>query len=388
MTLSIGATSAERSASRHSSSTPTHQSPSTKIITNIQSIRGIVALMVLLGHAVATHPGMGFDKVSSFMGLLASSGVDFFFVISGFIITTVAMKSGHDARRSRQEIAWNFAVKRLTRIYPVFWVAMVLAVPMSRYVEMSPNWIPHPSLLRQVLLLTSTNDYIMSAWSLGFEVYFYIVVTAALFIWPRRVILVLCGWSLATGAVIFYGWRFGGTGTWIGGWHLGGAWVGAYPFSPLVLEFIFGMIVAWLINKRIFGFAAAITFLGAICFAIGLDVLRLHGWFTASLWWRTFYSGVPSALLTYGLVALEMKRGWRFAPSLSKLGDASYSIYIWHQPLFFLMFTVCLKAGFLGHVPDPLLVGIWAVIALWIGFISYRYIEIPIQTALNGRLLK
>lgn len=209
------------SAFRPASSALPHPLPDKQIITNIQAVRGVVALMVLLGHAVSTHAGMGFDRISSLMGLLASSGVDVFFVISGFIIATAAMKSGSDALFSSREIAWNFAVKRLTRIYPVFWIAMVLSVPMARYVELSPGWLPHPPLLRQILLLTPINDYIMSAWSLGYEVYFYIAVTTALFIWPRRVMLAMCGWSFCTAAVIFYGWCFGG------------AWIGSYPVSPL-----------------------------------------------------------------------------------------------------------------------------------------------------------
>lgn len=359
------------------SHTPTaHSLPGGQVITNIQAVRGIASLMVFLGHSILLHPGMGFDWLAPFMGPIASSGVDIFFVISGFIIATVAVKSGSDTRYSPREIAWNFTVKRLTRIYPVFWIVMALALPLARYVEFSPSWIEHSSNLRQFFLVTHVNSHIMAAWSLGFEVYFYAIVAFALLIWPRRVMAVLAIWSVASISVILYGTYFGGP------------WVGAYPVSPMVLEFVFGMLIAWLISKRVFSFAVTSAVLGAICFIVGLEVLRLNTWYSLGPWWRTIYSGVPSAFLIYGIVALEMKRGWKFAPFWSKFGDASYSIYIWHQFLLYSMLTICEKAGLLGRIPGPLLLGIWMAIALWVGFLSYRYIEIPIQNASNGHLIK
>lgn len=353
-----------------------HSLPSGQVITNIQAIRGIASMMVFLGHGVLLHPGMGFDWLVPFMGPIASSGVDVFFVISGFIIATVAMKAGDDHRYTRGEIVWNFAVKRLTRIYPVFWIVMALALPLARYVEFSPSWIEHSSNLQQIFLLTHVNSHIMAAWSLGFEMYFYAVVAVALMIAPRRVMMVLAFWSIATIAVILYGNE------------KGGAWTGAYVISPLVIEFSFGMAIASLIKNRIFGFAVTSAVLGLIGFVVGLEVLRLNTWYQLGAWWRTVYSGVPSALLIYGIVALEMDRGWKFASRWTKFGDASYSIYVWHQFLLYSMLTICDKAGLLGFVPGPLLLGIWMVIALYIGFLSYRYIEIPVQNTLNRRLLK
>lgn len=355
----------------------TYAAPTKAVITNIQAMRGIASMLVIIAHVCLLQPGLGLDRAFPFFGVIGSSGVDIFFVISGFIITTVALRSGREAKGTRNEVAWNFGVKRLTRIYPVYWIVLALAVLLSPYVSFSPDWLERTPLWQQVLLLTHTNSHIMAAWSLAFEVYFYAVVTVALWISPKYVGRVLAGWATIASLVILYD-------TFVG--HRN--WAAFVVGSPLVIEFVFGMFVAYLIDRRITSFAVTAAILGLVAFIIGLEVMRLRDWWTLGPWWRTMWNGLPAAFIVYGVVAAETKSGWSFAPTWSRFGDASYSIYIWHQFLFYSMLTVCTSIGLIGHVPGWVLIPAWLVVALVVGFASYFNIELPIQDALNGRLLK
>jgi peptidoglycan/LPS O-acetylase OafA/YrhL len=346
------------------------------VITNIQAMRGLASVMVIIGHVLLLQPGLGLDRAFPFFGVIASSGVDIFFVISGFIISTVAMRSGRASRGTRHEIAWNFGVKRLTRIYPVYWIVFALAFALTPVVHFAPDFVKRMPAIQQFLLLTHTNSYIMAAWSLCFEMYFYAAVTVALWISPRHVGRVIAIWAIGASAVILYD-------TFIA--HR--SWIAIVPFSPLVLEFIFGMVVAFLINRRITDFAVTAVVLGIILFIVGLEVMRLRDWWTLAPWWRTMWSGLPSMLIIYGVVALEVKRGWKFASLWSTFGDASYSIYIWHQFLFYSMLKICESTGLLGHA-GWMLIPVWLAVGLIVGFISYNKIELPIQSYLNGRLTR
>jgi peptidoglycan/LPS O-acetylase OafA/YrhL len=345
-------------------------------ITNIQALRGIASLMVIIGHIILIRPNMGVNKIYDYVGAFSSSGVDLFFVISGFIIATVAMKAGRDATSTRGTIVWNFTVKRLTRIYPVYWVVLALAVMLSPYVSFSPDWLERTPIWKQALLLTHINSHIMAAWSLGFEIYFYAVVSVALLISPRHVMKVLTGWAVATALLIYF--------------NVDGL-LGidqAYPLTILVFEFVFGMGIAVLIDRGFYRYATSCAVVGALGFVLGVEILQINVWYKLTQTWRVLCAGVPSALLVYGLVAAELGNGWKMDKFWVKLGDPSYSVYIWHQFLLYSMATVCEATGLFKIVPGFYMLLFWLGICLWVGFSSYRLIELPAQNYLNRRLLK
>jgi exopolysaccharide production protein ExoZ len=217
------------------------------------------------------------------------------------------------------------------------------------------------------------NSHIMAAWSLCFEIYFYTVVVAALFVSPRYVGRVLTFWVFSITAIIAYDYFIGQHG-----------WIGLVPMSPLVFEFIFGMAVAYLIQRRITGFAVTAGVIGVVTLMAGMEIMRLRGWSTLNPWWRTFFAGVPCAFVVYSAIAIEYRRIWTFSPFWVRLGDASYSIYIWHQFVFYTLLKIFVLAGLVGRLPWPILIAGWMVPALLTGIASYRYIEIPLQRKLNG----
>ena len=81
---------------------------------NVQVLRATAASMVVMAHSG------GVMYVPSELITLGSSGVDIFFVISGFIICQVA---------ARHHGALHFLARRWWRIFPLYWIVLADNVP-------------------------------------------------------------------------------------------------------------------------------------------------------------------------------------------------------------------------------------------------------------------
>jgi peptidoglycan/LPS O-acetylase OafA/YrhL len=332
---------------------------------NLQAMRGIAALMIVLIHALGT-PGLGLAWSSPFWSI-GPAGVDLFFVISGFVITTVAVGAG---TRSTANVATakNFAIKRLVRIYPLFWIALAVFWVAYPRIAVHGTELPHHSVWWLATLMEQFNYLIPAAWTLQFELYFYLVMTVILAIAPEGIYRGVAVWgalslAIITVAGVYDRWMLFEVAT-----------------SPMLLEFMAGAFIAYVIGRNETRFAAAYALLGLILFLVG-------GWINSQLgdWhpvYRVICFGAPSALIIYGVLAVELRHGILFPKPLQRLGDVSYSLYVWHQPLVFAVASGFAATGLSTILP------IWAALILTItllvgwSYISYHWLERPIQTAL------
>jgi exopolysaccharide production protein ExoZ len=198
---------------------------------SIQAMRGVAALAVVIGHLITMRYGMGIDPhiANTVLGVFRS-GVDLFFVISGFIITLTASETGKAQGRAG---VLTFAFRRIARIYPLYWIVLTLAV-------LSSYWIPlvgwentsKTLTLDYVLLTVTGNWFVPPAWSLHYEVQFYATVALAMLMAPKRLIeiLTVCAASL----IAFDICTLPETTNFLN--------------SSFTMEFCFGVIIAWLIN--------------------------------------------------------------------------------------------------------------------------------------------
>src|SRR5665811_644129 len=105
---------------------------------NVQGLRAIAASIVVLGHS-------GF--------LMASPGVDIFFVISGFIVCQVAARP-HTG-------ALPFLARRCWRIFPIYWIVLAFSVLINALGIDTGSWIPsHHPALDYILLLKTDNRFL------------------------------------------------------------------------------------------------------------------------------------------------------------------------------------------------------------------------------------
>ena len=157
----------------------------TKIFQNVQGLRGIAAVMVAIGHAQSHYLFVTGDY-DPFVA--AQSGVDLFFVISGFIICSAAIK--HESN------PWRFLVKRCGRIFPVYWFVLALSAFVTLWIApiVGTHWMPERPAIDYILLLTLINRYVPQAWTLSYEIYFYVCMSVVLLARPRS--FLVCDWII------------------------------------------------------------------------------------------------------------------------------------------------------------------------------------------------
>ncbi len=199
-----------------------------------------------------------------------------------------------------------------------------------------------------VFLTTMWITPLSSAWTLAFESYFYVTLT---------VIIVLFGRHTNFGILV---WLILQT-VWIGFvpstvWDIGS--------NELIYEFAFGWLVALLQNR-----AGNKTALLAAAAALALWIFG--AWLTAQRGLlmptpRVETFGIASALLLYASLRSEVL-GWRAPRFLQRLGDVSYSIYLWHMIILGMMYTMFPVNGWT-------LMAAMALLIIW-SFISYALIE-------------
>ena len=296
---------------------------------SLQVFRGVAALLVVLHHAgtfSVGHFGAPFFGNALDWG---ASGVDFFFVLSGFIIYFI-----HRNDLDRPDRLRAFVLKRLIRVYPIYWLACAVVIPLYFLAPTTgPGYARNPlAIVTSVLLIPQDHFPVLGqAWTLTFEMLFYgvfalLILRFRVFIWPAAV------WMGACMAIYLYelGLRFAGLGdghtsllfpwNWLFSRHnvLFGAGVGT---AILVLReggVRFPRIFLWT-GVGLFLLFAACNQPGSPCdFAKILDYPL------------TF--GLASTLVVIGAAGLDLAgRTPRIPLTLLYIGNASYSIYLFHS---------------------------------------------------------
>jgi peptidoglycan/LPS O-acetylase OafA/YrhL len=334
---------------------------------NLQALRAVAALLIVGFHVAEWELHYGV-KTPVVRGLrwYGGFGIDLFFALSGFIIT-----HAHFQQLGHPRAAPRYLARRLWRIVPTYWVMMLVAAALGSAVLAAPVFAPGWET-RWLYWLTlqpggPPNAFIPPAWSLVYEMAFY-VVFAVLFLVPRRVGFALLGlWGTAIVVTSAAEWRA----------------ANPYPallLSPLILEFLFGCAAAVLVVRGCTRGGRTAVAAGVLGCAGGVLAIYLvtNGSGIIPLLPRMLWFGPCCALIVYGLAAAEL-RGRVFAPRLLRAaGDASYSIYLFHYPVgpcavaygcylphsrlphlgwLAVTFAVCVAGGFLLHyaVERPLL---------------------------------
>jgi exopolysaccharide production protein ExoZ len=333
----------------------------------IQVLRAVAAEMVVLRHATTllhAHDPQHFG-----VWLNGGTGVDIFFVISGFVMmisTTPLLATAHPAR--------TFLARRLERIVPMYWLATtakvlaLLAAPTLALVGFGHWW----HVLGSYLFFPtrspagSYGTVLAVGWTLIFEMAFYFLFAVVLALRLPR---------LRTLAPVLIALAFAWTIPFV-------ARHGTLHFyaSTMQLEFLFGILLA-----------ASIPLARKISASLAVP-LALAGFLPLLLWhpdavvlWGGLIWGIPALAVVTAAVALESPLGHRTPKWLLEIGDASYSIYLVHG---FVVPVVCIFfARYGGHEPIVLALAlILSMIAATLaGDLAYRLIERPTMQWFKGR---
>lgn len=349
--------------SEHGQEGPTASRPTYLMI---QVLRGFAALMVVAHHSsilASAHLHRDSNWVNG------SSGVDLFFVISGFVMTVSSrplLTAAHPAR--------TFLARRLERIVPMYWIVTLAKVLTLRIWPGSGNsdvggWRHVTSSL---LFLPGTNPHrvgepiLIVGWSLNFEMAFYVLFALAL--WWRKPPVLIAGPVILLAAL-----------TAITGHFASLAWVAYYQYS-IVLEFLGGILLAlalpWL---RRMPWQA-----GLVLVAVNIPLL----WFCFLRWvplWRGLVWGVPALAVVAGLISMETRWGAHMPRWTLQIGDASYSIYLVHTFVLPAIGLALLAVHHSWRHEILTLMILCTLLSAGAGVVAFRWIELPINDWFKGR---
>ena len=155
-------------------------------LSSLTGIRFYAALLVYVYHVALTIPGVNAFSVSSLFSNAADVGVSFFFVLSGFILTynyADVFRDGISAANYKRFV-WD----RLTKIYPVHVLTLLLVLPIAIFSPHLPlDWraVPFHLLLLQCFWPSSTpafSGYLnVPSWSISCEWFFYLLAPVVMF---------------------------------------------------------------------------------------------------------------------------------------------------------------------------------------------------------------
>ena len=349
------------------------------MLINIQFLRFVAALMVVLYHGAAHLRTAGHDPgwLFGFGESAGFAGVDIFFVISGFIMAwTTESVTGADG-------AVNFAKRRVARIYSGYWPFYLMALILFTW--LSPQYLSNVDFTGSALLWPTDLHHLLIpvSWTLIFEMGFYALFTvliAATGPGRDRVIVFLLiatlGWALFSQFV---------RGAYEPGRLEDMSVYEQYLAFPFLLEFLAGSVLAAWLRKHPQGPAL-------VPLAAGVTLFVAGGWINQNAFggaliqgyhvlWRVLIFGGGSVMILAGLVRLE-SRGAVFPAAFSILaGGSSYALYLSHTLILDAAGRLGMK-GFLSQNPDWLakaaLAGVCLAIVLY-SMAHYRWLERPLH---------
>lgn len=296
---------------------------SNRFFSSLQIFRGIAALMVVFHHQWnAFSHFMGYENHHlEFLAAMGKYGVDFFFLLSGFIITYTSFHK----RGQIQEIRPYF-LNRLLRIYIPYLpigIAMLVLYTMFESVSAVDREI---SWLTSMTLIPHGSPALSVAWTLIYEMMFYIIFTIW-FITRRGFSYFIVIWSLMILDRNYFHFFIDKN-------HESIVW--SYLFSFYNLAFILGHLIARLYmktresSKSLLGIGIGLTFF--VLYLRWVDLLLFpHAY--------NFLMFICFGLMIWGSLSIDMRK-------LNKrdlfmiLGNASYSIYLIHNPLISILVRV------------------------------------------------
>ncbi|MER8954742.1 acyltransferase [Mesorhizobium sp. M0833] len=314
--------------------------------TSIQILRGLAALMVVTYHLPAALGMLDLDIP------VLNSGVDLFFVISGFVMVLSTENRRPDHRA--------FLMQRFTRVVPFYWVMTFLMVAaLWLFADRAVSLEQTTNSLLFIPYLDTVTGYVQPVlgvgWTLNLESLFYILFAATMSFgkWTQMAAVGVV-FAIAVAVRIIF--------------KPAADTVLFFYTTPILFEFLAGMALGHLVGRltRL----PAVLGASALVFAIMSMLVMVLGFNLP----RTLAQGLPALILVAACISLESYFRL-FAPRvLARLGDASYSLYLTHPIVLLATAPVVASANV-----SPWLAGMVLVAAcIAVSLASYSFIEKPI----------
>jgi peptidoglycan/LPS O-acetylase OafA/YrhL len=333
----------------------------------LDGLRGLAVLLV-----VALHAGLLIEPARG--GLLPGGfvGVDVFFVLSGFLITSLLV--GEHADTGRISFA-RFYARRGWRLLPALVVLLLAHAAYAAWADI-PRGTEVRSIAAIVLYVSNwAQSYgldvpggLIHTWTLAIEEQFYLVWPAAVLLMlrhlrTRRAILTVLVVAIAASATLR---------AWI--WAFGAGYPAAYMRTDaradgLLIGAACAFLWHWdLVPRRGVAGAATLSLISVIAFSVL--------WDSSSP--AMFYGGFTVVSLAAGAMIIGvMQGGWRAGalfevPILRGIGRVSYGLYLWQG------LALHVAARVLHDEPRVLQALVGVGMAALATFLSWRLVEQPL----------
>ncbi|MDX1756682.1 MAG: acyltransferase family protein [Marinobacter sp.] len=334
--------------------------PAIKYRPEIDGLRAISVASVVFYHA-------GFDVLSG--GYL---GVDVFFVISGFLITSIIIKEFQEDCFTLV----SFYERRARRIIPALILVASVCIPFSIILMLPDEFFLFSKGLVSVATFSSNilfwleEDYfspnvelnpLIHTWSLGVEEQFYLLYPLVfLLVWrhrPSLVKLIVIFFTIISFVLAEYIYSFDQSAAF-------------YLFPARAWELGVGCICAFFFCE---GKVRANGFLASLGFVFIIASIFMYDKYTP---FPSYYTLLPvvgaACILCFAshdnLVGRILSLG-----IITKIGLISFSIYLWHQPVF--AFVRIYNPDFLGGANSLILIAF----VFLLSYLSYLYVEKPFR---------
>jgi exopolysaccharide production protein ExoZ len=327
----------------------------------LQYLRGLAALAVVYYH-ISLHYN-GFGNAGWHLPVFGKEGVDVFFVLSGFIICYVT----HIRPKAPRAFIWD----RIVRVVPLYWfystlmTTMLILLPgMVKSGQFDLTHVISSFLFVPYFHPIFADKYwpvVIPGWTLNYEMYFYFIFFCSLYL-PKGLRLTFV--VITIGSLVALQFLF----------------TMPHPLDfwghPIVLEFLFGMLLAKVVIK--YGVALNIKLSLLLSVSIGLF---MYAFLSSN---NSLFISVSAALLVFWVIVINLKTKPFNAPVLKLMGDASYSLYLSHIFVIAVVSAVCKKLPFEHAVNGFVFIILSLFLSIIIGVFSYKFIEKPIIRLLKS----
>lgn len=331
---------------------------------DINGLRALAVLAVVLFHF----------HVPGFSGGFV--GVDIFFVISGFLMTGIIVR-GLESKQGFK--LFDFYMARARRIIPALFILCVTFLVLGWFLLTPEDYAKLAREVDRALLFISNNYYyknsgyfdtesherfLLHTWSLSVEWQFYIVYPLIL-VFLSRLSIKYLSWFIT---LMLLGSFFISVSQ-----SIQNANYAFYMLPSRAWEMLAGGLVFYLTRRNSFWrkYGAYLYVSGLIFIIVSIFLYDAD----------TVWPGIPATLPVLGtmLILISEYKHWSNSNVLvQRLGDWSYSIYLWHWPLVVMLVLLGLQ-GF----------SVWSLllifVSVFLGLISYRLVENPVRKLLTDQ---
>jgi peptidoglycan/LPS O-acetylase OafA/YrhL len=322
-------------------------------IPSLDGLRALAVASVMAAHATTRGvPAFVTPEMKLYIGLLASFGVRVFFVLSGFLITSILLREIHrDGKLSLRRFYW----RRGLRIFPAFYVFLALiSIPLLRA---ALGVAPSPHLVAAAAYVSNyfpTDWTLGHTWSLSVEEQFYLLWPVALIFSGKRHVLAVPVLLTLVAPLARYVYVYHHTYN-----------LNLYHFECVADSLAAGCILARC-KEGLNGLLQRFLPSGAVILACVacIATIPLSNYITGNPYLSAL-AGVPLMNAAIGMLILSaiLQPPWLLnCEPMKFLGRISYPLYLWQQP----------------WVQTQILGSFWPLGAAGCAYASFALIERPI----------